>query len=56
MKREGPAAGILAITKDRKVILVKQYRPGPKEVLLELPGGYVDPNEEPEKTMERELL
>lgn len=56
IKREGPAAGVLAITKNKQVILVKQYRPGPEEVLLELPGGYVDPNEKPEKTMERELL
>lgn len=56
VKREGPAASVLAITKDNKVIVVKQYRPGPEEILQELPGGYVDPNEEPEKTIERELL
>ncbi len=56
VKREGPAAAVLALTKDKKVILVKQYRPGPEEILLELPGGYVDPNEKPEVTMERELL
>jgi len=56
VKREGPAAAVLALTKDKKVILVKQYRPGPEEILLELPGGYVDPNEKPEVTTERELL
>ena len=56
IKREGPAAGVLAITKDQKVILVKQFRPGPEEILSELPGGYVDPNEKPEATMERELM
>jgi ADP-ribose pyrophosphatase len=48
IKKEGPAASVLAITKDKKVILVKQYRPGPSEILLELPGGFVDPNEKPE--------
>lgn len=56
IKREGPAAGVLAITKDQKVILVKQFRPGPEEILSELPGGFVDPNEQPEATMERELM
>ena len=56
IKKEGPAAGVLAITKDNRVILVKQFRPGPAEILSELPGGYVDPIEEPEITMERELM
>lgn len=42
--------------KIEKVILVKQFRPGPNEILLELPGGYVDEDEEPEVTMQRELL
>lgn len=56
IKKEGPAAGVLALTKDKKVILVKQYRPGPGEVLLELPGGYIDLDEKPEVAMERELL
>lgn len=56
IKKEGPAVATVAITKDQKVILVKQYRPGPEETLLELPGGYVDPNEKPEKAAGRELL
>lgn len=56
IKQEGPAAGVLAITKDQKVILVKQFRPGPGEILSELPGGFVDPDENPEVTMERELM
>lgn len=56
IKKEGPAVGILAITKDRQVILVKQFRPGPNEILNELPGGYVDANETPEQSAQRELL
>ena len=39
-----------------KVILVKQFRPGPGEILAELPGGFVDLYESPEVTMERELM
>lgn len=56
LKKEGPAMGILAITKDQHIILVKQFRPGPNEILNELPGGYVEENETLEQAAERELL
>ncbi len=56
IKKEGPAVGILALTKDKQVILTKQFRPGPNEILNELPGGYIDDNETPEQAAERELL
>ena len=56
LKKEGPATGILALTKDQRVILVKQFRPGPNEILNELPGGYVGKSETLEKAAERELL
>lgn len=56
IKNEGIAAGILAITKDNRVIVVEEFRPGPNEVLLEMPGGFVDLNEKPEDTIARELL
>lgn len=56
LKKEGPTTGILALTKDQQVILVKQFRPGPNEILNELPGGYVGENENPQQAGERELL
>lgn len=56
IKKEGPAVGILALTKSNEVILVKQFRPGPNEILDELPGGYIDKDETPEQAAERELL
>lgn len=56
IKKEGPATGIVAITTDEKVILVRQFRPGPKEILCEIPGGYIDKGETPEQAAERELL
>lgn len=56
IKKEGPAVGILALTKNNEVILVKQFRPGPNEILDELPGGYIDKDETPEQAAERELL
>lgn len=46
----------LAITEDGKALMVKQYRHPVEEVLLELPGGFIDENELPEKAMARELM
>lgn len=55
IKREGPASSILALTKENEVVLVKQFRPGPQQILLELPGGFVDPDEDPMVTAQREF-
>jgi len=43
-------------TKNNEVILAKQFRPGPNEVLLELPGRGIYKEETPEQAIERELL
>ncbi len=56
VKKEGPATAILALTKDQHIILVRQFRPGPKEILNEMPGGYIDAGETPEQAAARELL
>lgn len=42
IKNEGNVVCVLALTSDKKVILAKQYRPGPKKILTELPGGAID--------------
>lgn len=47
---------ILPITKDKKVVLVRQYRPTTEEVSLELPGGGMEKGEAPGKAAARELL
>lgn len=46
----------LAITEEGEALLVKQYRHPVEEVLLELPGGFIDENELPETAMKRELM
>lgn len=46
----------MAITEEGKVLLVKQYRHPVEEVLTELPGGFVDKGEDPQKAIARELL
>ena len=46
---------ILALTVDNKVILARQFRPGPGTVLLELPGGGIELGEDPIIAASREL-
>lgn len=47
---------IIPITTDHRVVMVRQYRHGSREVTLEIPGGLVDPGDTPEKAASRELL
>ena len=46
----------VAITEDNKVLMVHQYRHAAEIVSLEIPGGVIDPGEEPQQAMRRELL
>jgi len=55
IKVEKSPVCVVALTKDKKVILVEQYRPGPGRVLLELPGGGLDKGESPRQAAAREL-
>lgn len=53
----GPEVAVaLALTRDQQVIIARQFRPGPRQVLNELPAGMIEPGELPGKAMERELL
>lgn len=46
---------VFALTKDGKVVLVKQYRPGADKEEIELPGGRIDEGESKEQAAHREL-
>jgi 8-oxo-dGTP pyrophosphatase MutT (NUDIX family) len=46
---------VVALTKEKNVVLIEQYRQGTEEITLEIPGGMVDGDEEPEKAARREL-
>lgn len=49
-------ANIVALTKTGEVVLVRQYRHGVCEALLEFPGGVVEDGEDPVEGAKRELL
>ncbi len=46
---------IVPITKDRRVVMVRQYRHGIKELTLEIPGGLVEDTDSPLEAALREL-
>ncbi len=56
VKIEVPSAIILGITTENQIILVKQYRVGPKQILDELPGGFIETGEDPNEAARREFL
>jgi 8-oxo-dGTP pyrophosphatase MutT (NUDIX family) len=47
---------ILAMTADRRIPVVRQFRPALEQFTWELPAGLVDEGESPELTCKRELL
>ncbi len=46
---------VVALTKEKKIILVKEYKHGVQKEILQLPCGYVDKGEKPLETAQREL-
>jgi ADP-ribose pyrophosphatase len=47
---------VFALTEERKVVLVRQYRYGSDSIGLELPAGMLEAGEAPEECARRELL
>jgi len=47
---------VVAVSEDRQVVLIEQFRHGSGSMMLEIPGGMVDPGEEPSIAAARELL
>ncbi len=46
---------VVAITKEKKVVLIKEYKHGVQHESLQLPCGYIDKGEEPFVAAKREL-
>jgi ADP-ribose pyrophosphatase len=53
--KQNDYVSILAFTKEKNYLLVKQYRPAINKFTLEIPGGLVDRGESPLKAAKREL-
>ncbi|WP_328993809.1 NUDIX hydrolase [Kribbella sp. NBC_01245] len=57
----GPEAGtgagvtVLPLTPDGRIVTVRMFRAGPDQVVTNLPGGLIDPGEEPAAAAVREL-
>jgi ADP-ribose pyrophosphatase len=47
---------VVPVTPQGEIVMVRQYRHGSRQVTLEIPGGIVDPGEEPAAAAARELL
>jgi ADP-ribose pyrophosphatase len=47
---------VIALTSEKRVVLIRQFRVGANEVCLEIPGGMVDPGETPAEAAARELV
>ena len=50
-----PSVAVLPMTPERRVVCVRQYRPGPGRVVLSIPGGLVDEGESVAEAAAREL-
>ena len=46
---------VAALTQDRRIVLVRQYKHGVAQILLELPAGMIDAGETPQSCAVREL-
>lgn len=49
------AVAVIAITEDKKIILVEQYRKALERSIIEIPAGKMERGEAPEETARREL-
>lgn len=50
-----PGVAVLALTPEGRAVLVRQFRPGPGRVMLDLPSGFVDDGEDAVTAGLREL-
>ncbi len=52
---EPDSVGIVALTKDKKIILIRQFKQAADEILTEVPAGIIDKGESPLAAAKREL-
>ena len=47
---------IVPVTVDQEIVFIRQFRHGSEQITLEIPGGMIDPGEEPQTAAVRECL
>ncbi len=47
---------VIALTENKEIVLVQQYRYGTESLTIEIPGGMIDDGEAPQLAAQRELL
>lgn len=52
----GDVAMVVSITSDNKIVLVKQYKHGSQQIMIECPAGYTNDSEDPLLAAKRELV
>lgn len=55
LRAAGDSVGVLPLTTDGEVVLVREFRPGPDRHMITIPGGLVDPGESALQAAGREL-
>ncbi|MDO6730439.1 NUDIX hydrolase [Marinovum sp. 2_MG-2023] len=51
-----PFVSVVPVTKDGRIMILEQYKHGPRRVSITFPGGFVDEGEEAEEAGRRELI
>lgn len=54
--KHGGAVAIIAITENNEIILERQYRHPVQQIMLEIPAGKLEVNEDPLEAAKREML
>jgi ADP-ribose pyrophosphatase len=50
------SVAVTGITEGKEIVMIRQFRYPVNEILMELPGGFLDEGEQPQQAAERELL
>ncbi len=53
--RGAPVVAVLGVTIDKKIVLVKQYRPSTGKYMTDIPGGGAEDNESKKQAAKREF-